>query len=38
MLRHKSRLYHVNLFLQHHGGQLKTAVEQEVDEKIERKR
>ena len=35
--RHKSRLYHVNLFLRHYGGQLKTAVEQETGE-IECKR
>ena len=35
--RHKSRLYHVNLFLRHYGRQLKTAVEQETGE-IECKR
>ena len=28
--RHESRLSHVNIFLRHYGGQLKTAVEQEA--------
>ena len=32
--RHKARLSHVNIFLRHYGGQLKTAVEQEAGEKI----
>ena len=36
--RHKSHLSHVNIFLRHYGGQLKTAVEQEVGEKIGFKR
>ena len=36
--RHKSRLSHVNIFLRHYGGQLKTAVEQEAGEKIDCKR
>ena len=34
-MRHKSRLSHVNVFLSHYGGQLKTAVEQEAGEKID---
>ena len=36
--RHKSRLSHVNVLLRHYGGQLKTAIEQEVGEKIDPKR
>ena len=36
--RHKSRLSHVNVFLRHYGGQLKTAVEQEAGGKIDWKR
>ena len=36
--RHKSRLSHVNVFLRHYGGQLKTAVEQEAGEHIDCKR
>ena len=36
--RHKSRLSHVNIYLRHYGGQLKTAVEQEAGEKIGCKR
>ena len=32
--RHKARLSHVNIFLRHYGGQLKTAVEQDAGEKI----
>ena len=31
--RHKSRLSHVNIILRHYGGQLKTAIEQEVGKK-----
>ena len=31
--RHKSRLSHVNIILRHYGGQLKTAVEQEMGKK-----
>ena len=38
ILRLKSRLSHVNVFLRHHGGQLKTAVEQEAGKKIDWKR
>ena len=36
--RHKSLLFHVNVFLRHYGGQLKAAVEQELGEKIDCKR
>ena len=32
---HKSRLSHLNDFLRHYGGQLKTVVEQEAGGKIE---
>ena len=35
---HKSRFSHVNVFFRHYGGQLKTAVEREVGEKIYCKR
>ena len=38
IIRHKAKLYHLNLLLCHFGGQLKTAVEQEVGEKIDCKR
>ena len=34
--RHKSCLSHVNVFFSHYGRQLKTVVEQEVGEKIDR--
>ena len=36
--RQKSRLSHVNGFLRHYGGQLKTKVEPEAGEKIDCKR
>ena len=35
---HKSHLSHMNIFLRHYGGQLKTVVEQEACEKIGCKR
>ena len=36
--RQKSRLFHVNGFLCHYGGQLKTVVEPEVGKKIDSKK